>query len=208
MVVLNWKGGLGNVTLDTESPIMVPFQTSLASLQPSSIPDLAVAQPDEYGIYFLVENIDPETNQVTFKLDSNGFKIPFGFTSYQTTNSTSPPPTVNDYLVAIGYPPGTLPGGTYSNALNLTTIRMGEGNDVFTLAGVGITQSLSAEVNKEASQGYIFQSNIFAGGGDDTIVALMPWQSVFKGGQIQPITTLFSALTQAAALLRSFSMMS
>jgi hypothetical protein len=50
------------------------------------------------------------------------------------------------------------------------------------LIGQGITQSLSAEVNKEASQGYIFQSNIFAGGGDDYLSVLMPWQSLFKGG--------------------------
>lgn len=182
MVVLNWKGGLGNVTLAPSTSILVPFQTALASLLPVPIPAFTVAQPDEYGIYFLVESIDPTTNAVTFKRDSDGFKIPFGYTSYQTTNIASAPPTVDDYLIAIGYPPGTLPGGTYSNALNLTTIRLGDGNDVFTLSGSGITQSLSAVVNKEASQGYIFQSNIFAGAGDDLVVALMPWQSVFKGG--------------------------
>ncbi|MCP9833924.1 MULTISPECIES: Calx-beta domain-containing protein [unclassified Cyanobium] len=182
MVVLNWKGGLGNVTLDPGTSILVPFQTTLASLLPVPIPAATVAQPDEYGIYFLVESIDPTTNAVTFKKDSDGFKIPLGYTSYRTTNNASTPPTIDDYLIAIGYPPGVLPGGTYSNALNLTTIRLGDGNDVFTLSGSGITQSLSAVVSKEASQGYIFQSNIFAGAGDDLVVALMPWQSVFKGG--------------------------
>jgi hypothetical protein len=191
MVVLNWKGGLGNVTLDPSTSILVPFQTSLASLQPSPIPLPAVAQPDEYGIYFLVESIDATTGAVTFKKDGDGFKIPLGYTSYQTTNTASLPGTTNDYLIAIGYPPGTLPGGTYSNALNLTTIRLGDGNDVFTLSGSGITQSLSAVVNKEASQGYIFQSNIFAGAGNDYVGALMPFQSVFKGGTN---TTYFDAV--------------
>ena len=182
MVVLNWKGGLGNVTLSPTNGILVPFQTSLASLQPFPIPALTDAQPDEYGIYFLVKKYDPVTGEVEFRKDSDGFKIPYGYTIYQTTDTASAPGTTDDYLIAIGYPPGTLPGGTYSNALNLTTIRLGDGNDVFTLRGSGITQSLSAVVSKEASQGYIFQSNILAGAGDDYVQALMPWQSVFKGG--------------------------
>jgi len=182
MVVLNWKGGLGNVTLSPTNGILVPFQTSLASLQPFPIPALTDAQPDEYGIYFLVKKYDPVTGEVEFRKDSDGFKIPYGYTIYQATDTASAPGTTDDYLIAIGYPPGTLPGGTYSNALNLTTIRLGDGNDVFTLRGSGITQALSAVVSKEASQGYIFQSNIFAGAGDDYVQALMPWQSVFKGG--------------------------
>jgi hypothetical protein len=182
MVVLNWKGGLGNVTLSTTVGVWAPFQTSLASLLPLPIPALTVAQPDEYGIYFQVKKYDPITGELEFKKDSDGFKIPYGYSFYKTTNTASDPGITDDYLIAIGYPPGSLPGGTYSNALNLTTIRLGDGNDVFRLSGTGITQSLSAVVNKEASQGYIFQSNIFAGAGNDYVGALMPFQSVFKGG--------------------------
>ena len=175
MVVLNWKTGIGNITLDPGSSILVPFQ-DLPGLQPVPLPADAIAQPDDYGIYFQVESIDATTGAVVFKVDSDGFKIPFGFTTYTTGD------LINDDLIAIGYPPGVREDGTYINALSLTTIRLGGGHDTLTIAGAGITQSLSAEVNKEASAGYIFQSNIFAGAGDDVVRALMPWQSVFKGG--------------------------
>lgn len=180
MVVLNWASSVGNRTLSTSKGIQVPFQTGLASLKPSPVPAVNVAQPDEYGIYFLVQNIDPD-GEVTFKTDADGFKIPYGYTSYQTTNIASPPGATDDFLIAIGYPPGIL-SEIYINAFSLTTIRLGDGNDVFKLGGAGITQSLSAAVSKEASQGYIFQSNIFADAGDDNVQALMPFQSVFKGG--------------------------
>jgi len=186
--VLNWKGSLGNVTLSTTVGILVPFQDGLP---PLSIPAATVAQTDEYGIYFLVKSIDATTGEVTFKTDVYGFKIPYGYTIYKTTNTASLPGTTDDYLNAIGYPPGAISSGIYTNALELTTIRMGDGNDVFTLSGNGITQSLRAVVDKEASQGYIFQSNIFAGAGNDYVGALMPFQSVFKGGTN---TTYFDAV--------------
>ena len=179
MVVLNWKTGIGNITLDPGSSILVPFQ-DLPGLRPVPLPADTIAQPDEYGIYFKVESIDPLTSAVVFKVDSDGFKIPFGFTPYTIENLT------DDDLAVIGYPPEAREDGTYVNALNLTTIRLGGGNDTFTLTGKGITQSPSAEVSKEASQGYIFQSNIFAGSGDDVVRVLMPWQSVFKGGSNTP----------------------
>ena len=179
MVVLNWKTGIGNITLDPGSSILVPFQ-DLPGLRPVPLPADTIAQPDEYGIYFKVESIDPLTSAVVFKVDSDGFKIPFGFTPYTIGNLT------DDDLAVIGYPPEAREDGTYVNALNLTTIRLGGGNDNFTLTGKGITQSPSAEVSKEASQGYIFQSNIFAGSGDDVVRVLMPWQSVFKGGSNTP----------------------
>ena len=91
MVVLNWKGGLGNVTLEPGTPIPVPFQTSLASLQPSPIPLPAVAQPDEYGIYFLVESIDATTGAVTFKKDSGCFKTSLGYITYKTIDTALAP---------------------------------------------------------------------------------------------------------------------
>lgn len=88
----------------------------------------------------------------------------------------------SDYLSAIGYPPGILTSGIYINALDLTTLRLGNGNDVFSVIGEGITQAVRADVSIDSSFGYIFQSSIFAGSGDDTLSVLMPWQSIFKGG--------------------------
>jgi len=88
----------------------------------------------------------------------------------------------NNYLYAIGYPPSALSSGVYINALDLTTIRLGNGNDFFGVIGTGITQSVRADVSIDSSKGYVFQSSIFAGSGDDTLRVLMPWQSIFKGG--------------------------
>lgn len=87
----------------------------------------------------------------------------------------------SDYLFAIGYPPGVT-SGFYINALDLTTLRLGNGNDVFSVIGKGITQAVRADVSIDSSFGYIFQSSIFAGSGDDTLRVYMPWQSTFKGG--------------------------
>lgn len=180
LVALNWKGGVGQVTLSTNDAILVPLQESLIDLAgvQALFPGVLLAS-DEYGIYFRVEKFDPEP---TFLLDSDGFKIPVSYIPYSTTNAASPVGNVDDNITALGYIPGSLPGGTYSNALDLTTIRLGDGNDRFTLSGEGITQSLNVVVSKEASEGYIFQSNILAGDGDDYVQVLMPFQSVFKGG--------------------------
>lgn len=186
MVVLNWKGGLGNVTLSpTAAPLGVPYQTALPSLWPPLPPSNAL--PGERGIYFLVET-DSETGEIkytngqpTFIIDSDGFKIPYGYTTYKTDDLINNG-TLEDDVVVIGFPPGGDLGDLYSNALNLTTIRLGDGNDSFRIVGNGITQTVKTEVSIEASQGYIFQSNIFAGSGDDYVSVLMPWQSIFRGG--------------------------
>lgn len=186
MVVLNWKGGLGNVTLSpTAAPLGVPYQNALPSLWPPLPPSNAL--PGERGIYFLVET-DSETGEIkytngqpTFIIDSDGFKIPYGYTTYKTDDLINNG-TLEDDVVVIGFPPGGDLGDLYSNALNLTTIRLGDGNDSFRIVGNGITQTVKTEVSIEASQGYIFQSNIFAGSGDDYVSVLMPWQSIFRGG--------------------------
>jgi hypothetical protein len=87
-----------------------------------------------------------------------------------------------DYFYVIGYPPGVLTGGVFDYALRLATLRLGNGNDFFSVIGKGIGQSVRQEVSIDSSSGYIFQSSIFAGSGDDTLRVLMPWQSIFKGG--------------------------
>ena len=87
-----------------------------------------------------------------------------------------------DYLYAIGYPLGVLTSGEYINALDTSTLRLGNGNDYFSVIGKGITQKVRENVSIDSSFGYIFQSSIFAGSGDDTLRVLMPWQSIFKGG--------------------------
>lgn len=99
----------------------------------------------------------------------------------------------SDYLYAIGYPPGVLTSGVYINALDLSTLRLGNGNDLFSVIGTGITQLVRADVNIDSSFGYIFQSSIFAGSGDDTLRVLMPWQSTFKGVRTPTTTTPSSA---------------
>jgi hypothetical protein len=175
MAILNWGSSVGNRTIDTSGVFLIP-ETEAQRLARTGVelPANLVGKND-YGLGFEF-TIDPESGDGTFLLDSNGLKRSSGSVSY------SAPVTERDYLEAVGYPPGVLSSGVHINALDLTTIRMGDGNDVFALAGDGITQALSAEVNKEASAGYIFQSNIFAGAGDDFVSVLMPWQSVFKGG--------------------------
>jgi hypothetical protein len=173
MTILNWGSSVGNQTLDASRVILVP-ETMDAYLARTGLTLPANLQGlNDYGLGFLF-TVD-SNGDGAFTLGANGLKISSGSVAFTTSNT-------DDYLEAIGYPPEILEDGTYRNALNLTTIRMGDGNDRFTIIGDGISQQLNAEVSKEESAGYIFQSNIFAGGGDDTVIALMPFQSVFKGG--------------------------
>lgn len=175
MTILNWGSSVGNRTIDTSGFFLIP-ETEAQRLARTGValPD-NLAGKNDYGLGFQF-TIDPTSGDGTFLLDGNGLKVSSGFVPY------SVPASGVDLLQAIGYPPGVLTSGVYINALALTTIRMGDGNDVFSVIGEGITQSVRAEVNIDASLGYIFQSNIFAGAGDDKVSVLMPWQSVFKGG--------------------------
>jgi hypothetical protein len=171
--ILNWGSSVGNRTIDTSWFFLIPETEAQRFARTGVALPANLDGKNDFGLGF---KFTVEDGVGTFVLDNNGLKISSGLATY-----SAPPSGVVD-LRAIGYPPGVLSSGVYINALDLTTIRLGDENDSFALIGQGITQSVSAEVNKEASQGYIFQSNIFAGAGDDTVVALMPWQSVFKGG--------------------------
>ncbi len=171
--ILNWGSSVGNRTIDTSWFFLIPETEAQRFARTGVALPANLDGKNDFGLGF---KFTVEDGVGTFVLDNNGLKISSGLATY-----SAPPIGVVD-LRAIGYPPGVLSSGVYINALDLTTIRLGDENDSFALIGQGITQSVSAEVNKEASQGYIFQSNIFAGAGDDTVVALMPWQSVFKGG--------------------------
>jgi hypothetical protein len=184
MTILNWGSSVGNRTIDTNGFFLIPETESQRFARTGEALPANLEGKNDYGLGFRF-TIDPTSKDGTFLLDSDGLKISSGSAFY------SAPPTGFDYLEAIGYPPGVLASGLYSNALTLTTIRLGDGNDAFRLIGARITQSIRAEVNIDASQGYIFQSNIFAGAGDDSVSALMPWQSVFKGGTN---TTYFDAV--------------
>jgi Ca2+-binding RTX toxin-like protein len=170
---LNWGSSVGNRTIDTGGFFLIPETEAQRFARTGVALPANLDGKNDFGLGF---KFTVEAGVGTFVLDDNGLKISSGLATY-----SAPPSGVVD-LRAIGYPPGVLSSGVYINALDLTTIRLGDEDDRFALIGQGITQSLSAEVNKEASQGYIFQSNIFAGGGDDYLSVLMPWQSLFKGG--------------------------
>lgn len=173
--ILNWGSSVGNRTINTGGFFLIP-ETEEQRFARTAVPLPAnLVGKNDYGLGFQF-TIDLATGDGTFVLDGNGLKRSSGSAPY------SVPADGIDYLAAIGYPPDILTSGVYINALNLTTIRMGDGSDTFSVIGQGITQSIRADVNIDASQGYIFQSSIFAGGGDDRVSVLMPWQSVFKGG--------------------------
>ena len=187
MTILNWGSSVGNRTIDTSGFFLIPETEAQRLARPGEQPLPANLEgKNDYGLGFRF-TIDPTSGDgtFTFLLDGNGLKVSSGFVPY------SVPASGVDLLQAIGYPPGVLTSGVYINALDLTTIRLGDGDDFFGVIGTGINQAIRAEVNIDASQGYIFQSNIFAGAGDDTVSALMPWQSVFKGGVS---TTYFDAV--------------
>ncbi|MFN4975678.1 MAG: hypothetical protein ACK5GV_10575, partial [Bacteroidota bacterium] len=171
--ILNWGSSVGNRTIDADGFFLIPETEAQRFARTGVALPANLDGKNDFGLGF---KFTVEAGVGTFVLDDNGRKISSGLATY------SAPPSGVDDLRAIGYPPGVLSSGVYINALDLTTIRLGDEDDRFALIGQGITQSLSAEVNKEASQGYIFQSNIFAGGGDDYLSVLMPWQSLFKGG--------------------------
>ncbi|MFM7674588.1 MAG: hypothetical protein ACKO5F_03140, partial [Synechococcus sp.] len=175
ITILNYGRSVGNVTIAPNSSVGVPLGlyevVGVDPAYPLPIPDELAGQFED-GLFY--EYTIDESGAASFILDSNGLKIPrYGSGNFATTEGA-------DYLVATGYPPGVL--DVYINALEETTIRLGRGDDFFGLAGQGITQSVRSEVSIDESQGYIFQSNIFGEEGDDTVVALMPWSSVFKGG--------------------------
>jgi hypothetical protein len=175
--ILNWGSSVGNRTINTSvGDFRVP-ETEEQRFTRTGVPLSAnLVGKNDFGLGFQF-TIDPTTGDGTFVLDGNGLKRSSGSVPYLV------PANGLDYLAAVGYPPGVLASGVYFNALDLTTIRLGDGNDTFSVIGQGITQSIRADVNIDASQGYIFQSSIFAGGGDDRVSVLMPWQSVFKGGE-------------------------
>ena len=86
----------------------------------------------------------------------------------------------DDNLRAIGFTPAALT--PHINAMELATLRLGGGNDHFQVKGDGIAQSIRSQVDIDASRGYVFQSNIFGGEGDDDIRPYMPYASTFSGG--------------------------
>ena len=191
--VLNYGRSVGNITIQPGLFVAAPLTVEEGFAQdglsyPADVPKELVGGFD-YGLYF--EYFREET------LNENGIvtSVTGKFNTHQSTGLKvsrdglirySPDSGQNDQLIAIGYPVGSLTSGVYINALELTTIRMGAGDDSFSLTGKGITQKLSAEVSKEESAGYIFQSSIFAEAGDDTVSVLMPFQSRFSGGTNTP----------------------
>jgi hypothetical protein len=191
--VLNYGRSVGNVTIQPGVFVAAPLTVEEGFAQdgrsyPEDVPKELVGGFD-YGLYFEYfreETLDENGNvkSVTGKFNtdqSTGLKV-----SRDGLIRYSPDSGQNDNLIAIGYPVGSLTSDVYINALELTTIRMGAGDDSFSLTGKGITQKLSAEVSKEESAGYIFQSSIFAEAGDDTVQVLMPFQSRFSGGSNTP----------------------
>ena len=191
--VLNYGRSVGNVTIQPGVFVTAPLTAEEGFAQdglsyPADVPKELVGGFD-YGLYFEYfreETLDENGNvkSVTGKFNtdqSTGLKV-----SRDGLIRYSPDSGQNDNLIAIGYPVGSLTSGVYINALDLTTIRMGAGDDSFSLTGKGITQKLSAEVSKEESAGYIFQSSIFAEAGDDTVSVLMPFQSRISGGTNTP----------------------
>ena len=166
-------------TLSPDSAAEIPITLVQAGVVPPS------SLFFDYGLNFrYLPVLDgqgiPVPDRYEFVLDQNGYKIVDGTFTYLTDST----PDGIDDLVAIGYP--VYAEGLYLNALDLTTIDLGAGNDSFSLAGAGISQSLTAVVDKFAAEGYIFQSNIFGGAGDDYVGALMPWFSFFDGGDSTP----------------------
>lgn len=69
-------------------------------------------------------------------------------------------------------------------ALYLSTVRLGGGNDYLQVVDSRylIPSVVTQDVNIKSAAGFVFQSNIFAGEGDDFISPLLPRESVFKGG--------------------------
>ena len=191
--VLNYGRSVGNVTIQPGGFVAAPLTAEEGFAQdglsyPADVPKELVGGFD-YGLYF------EYFREVTLSDNGNVTAVSGKFNTDQSTGLKvsrdglirySPDSGQNDNLVAIGYTEGSLTSGVYINALELTTIRMGAGNDSFSLTGEGITQKLSAEVSKEESAGYIFQSSIFAEAGDDTVSVLMPFQSRFSGGTNTP----------------------
>lgn len=169
---LNWETGLGQVTLDTSTDILIP------------------TQPATYGgttdtIDFLIKRLgDPKTGipildaegNVQYILNEEGSKVASGYELYRTTNG-------DDDLWIRSVIPGE--EETFSYALYLTTIRLGGGNDSLRLYGEGITQASRTEISLDSAAGYVFQSNIFGGSGNDYIGILLAWQSTIKGGSNQ-----------------------
>ena len=155
--ILNWAApiffdpnAVPRRTLSSVDAALVPITLAQAGRQQSDFPDLFF----EYGLYFqvtpILDSAGLPTGKFEFILDSNGQTVPFDYVPYQTDSSAD----LADDLIAIGYP--SLPNGTYINALELATLELGAGNDSFSLAGDGITQSLTSVVDKFQSQGYIF----------------------------------------------------
>jgi hypothetical protein len=174
MTILNWGSSVSDPTIDTSGVFFVPETEAQRFARTGEALPANLMGKNDFGLGFRF-TVDPASGEGTYVLDPNGLKISSGSVEYSAAGA-------DDFLQAVGYPPGILSGGIYLNALDLTTIRMGDGDDDFSVIGQGITQSIRADVNIDASQGYIFQSSIFAGGGDDRVSVLMPWQSVFKGG--------------------------
>lgn len=163
---LNWQSGLGQVTLDTNTDIFIP------------------SQPPTYDgttdtIDFLIKrdlNGDPildEEGNIEYILNSLGSKVPSGTELYRTTN-------LADSIWIRGAIPG--PGDSKIYALNLTTIRLGGGDDSLRIYGEEIFQSNTADISLASTLGYVFQSNIYGEAGDDYISVLLAWQSIIKGG--------------------------
>lgn len=128
---------------------------------------------------------DPnESDPAKRKLVLNGYSA----TAYGTTAGA-------DFLEIFGF--RDFGDGTFDYALERVTLRLDDGDDVLAIVDPGVLkdfggtagqigQLTSVEVSLNSAAGYIFQSNIFAGMGDDKLIVYMPWQSVFKGGGNTP----------------------
>ncbi|MFO7627960.1 MAG: hypothetical protein R6W06_00290 [Prochlorococcaceae cyanobacterium] len=163
---LNWQSGLGKITLDTTTDIFIPSQPPTYDGTTDTI-DFLIKR-DTFGSPIL----DGEGN-FQYILNDSGSKVSSGTELYRTTN-------LADDIWVRGAIPG--PGDSKIYALNLTTIRLGGGNDSLNIYGDGIFQSNTADISLASTLGYVFQSNIFGEAGDDYISVLLAWQSTIKGG--------------------------
>jgi len=173
---LNYNKTVGWTAIRPGVPTLVPLtlddwldadQTRSPDLIPKKIRDKFLGE----NLYF---QFSGEKDSEAILTDAYGRYRPLMLPKFVVTDD-------NDHVLATGW--NGSDGKPFVNALSLTTLRLGAGNDTFQLTGDGITQLSRSKVSYDESSGYIFQSSIFGENGDDYVQALMPWQSTFDGGE-------------------------